>query len=221
MGDLGSKGDGYGSFDWWLDQADIDAPGVPVEVTETGYMAYPTTKTPYTLPESVEASYTPRSLLLAFQHGIERTFLYELLDEVSSPGYGILHGNISPKPAFTAVQNLIANLSDKGSSFSPGKLAYSIAGGGADLNHLLLEKRDGSFWLILWLEVPSFNPANDTPIAVTPQQITLTLADPDARQVFRWDDTGNMSSTDATMHGPTLDLTVSDQISIVKIVPQL
>ncbi|MFZ0746948.1 MAG: Ricin B lectin, partial [Terracidiphilus sp.] len=218
-GDLDSKGNGYGSFAWWLDQANIDAPGVPIEVTETGYMAYPETNTPFTLPESVEASYTPRTLLLAFKNGIKRTFLYELLDEVSSPGYGILRSDLSPKPAFTAVENLITNLSDKGNSFSPGTLGYTITGGGPSLDHLLLEKRDGSFWLVLWLEEPSFNPTNDKPIEVTPQNITLKLEVPDARQILRWDETGNMNWTNATMQGDDLDLRVSDQITIVKIVP--
>ncbi len=53
-------------------------------------------------------------------HGVKRTYLYELLDEVSSPGYGLIDENMNPKPAFLAVQNLIANLWDKGPSFTPG-----------------------------------------------------------------------------------------------------
>jgi hypothetical protein len=218
-GDFDPEGNSYGSFSWWLDQAHINAPGMPVEVTETGFMAYPATTTPYTLPESVEASYTPRTLLLAFRQGIKRTYLYELLDEVSSPGYGILRSDLSPKPAFTAVENLISNLQDRGPSFAPGKLAYSIEGGGSSLNHLLLQKRDGSFWLVLWLEEPSFNPGTATPIAVTPQRIVLTLAVPNARQVLRWDTKGKMTWSNATMRGNTLTLAVSDNMSIVKIVP--
>jgi len=166
----------------------------------------------------VEASYIPRTLLLAFQKGIRRTYLYELLDEVSSPGYGILHSNLTPKPAFTAVENLISNLQDRGPSFTPGALEYSIEGGGPNLNHLLLQKRDGSFWLILWLEEASFDPVTAAPITVTPQQVTLTLAVPDARQLLQWDTRGNMNWSNVTMQGNTLALKVSDQISIVKMV---
>jgi hypothetical protein len=217
-GDLDAEGNSYGSFAWWLDQANIDAPGMPVQITETGYMAFPTTIIPFTVPESVEASYTPRTLLLAFQKGIKRTYLYELLDEVSSPGFGILRSDLTPKPSFTAVENLISNLQDKGLSFSPGSLGYSLEGGGPNLNHLLLQKRDGSFWLVLWLEEPSFDPATATPIAVTPQQVTLTLAVPNARQVLCWDTEGNMTWSNVTMQGNTLSLMVSDQISIVKMV---
>lgn len=217
-GDVDAEGNSYGSFAWWLDQANIDAPGMPVQITETGYMAYPTTTTPFTLPESVEASYIPRTLLLAFKKGIKRTYLYELLDEVSSPGYGIVRSDLTPKPAFTAVENLISNLQDKGHSFTPGKLAYSIEGGGPTLNHLLVQKRDGSFWLILWLEESSFDAVTATPITVPSQQITLTLAVPDARQLLSWDTEGNINWVNVTMQGNKLSLTVTDQISVVKIV---
>jgi hypothetical protein len=216
-GDVDAQGKSYGSLAWWMDQANIDAPGMPIEVTETGYIAYPTTSTPFTVPESVEAAYLPRTLLLDFQHGIKRTYLYELLDEVSSPGYGILRDDLSPKPAYTAVENLIANLQDQGPAFVPGGLAYSIEGGGGSLNHVLLEKRDGSFWLVLWLEESSFDPASTTATPVAPQQVTLTLGSLFARQILQWDATGTMSASNATMHGNALTLAVSDQITIVKI----
>lgn len=217
-GDFDPEGNSYGSFLWWLDQANANAPGMPSEITETGYIAYPTATAPYTIPESVEASYTPRTLLLAFKHGIKRTYIYELLDEVSSPGYGILRSDLTPKPAYLAIENLIANLSDAGSPFTPGQMAYSIDGGGPSLNHLLLQKRDGSYWLVLWLEESSFDPATEQPIAVTPQQITLTLAVPDARQLLQWDTKGNMTWKNVTMQGSTLSLTVTDQVFIVKMV---
>jgi hypothetical protein len=82
----------------------------------------------------------------------------------------------------------------------------------------LLQKRDGSFWLILWIEEPSFNPVTATPITVTPQRVVLTLAVPNARQVLRWDTKGRMTWSNATMRGNTLTLTMRDKISIVKIV---
>jgi hypothetical protein len=218
-GGVDPEGNSYGSFAYWLDQAATDAPGLPVEITESGYIAYPTTTTPYTLPESVEASYTPRTLLLAFQHGIKRTFLYELLDEVSSPGYGILRSDLTSKPAYSAVENLISSLSDKGSSFSPGKLSYSIEGGGASLNHLLLQKQDGSFWLVMWLEVSSFDPATLTPEGVTPEQIMLTVEGYHPSEVLRWDTLGKTTSEHTNTQASQLSLSITDQISIVKVDP--
>lgn len=218
---LDPEGNAYGSFAWWLDQAAIDAPGVPSLITETGYLAYPSTTAPYTVPESVEASYIPRTLLLAYNLGFQKTYLYELLDEVSSPGYGLLHSDLTPKPAFTALQNLLSLLNDSaGSSFTPGSLQYSMSGAVPALNHLLLQKQDGSFWLVLWLEEPSWDPVTATPISVTPANISIALTSSyQATTDYQFDSSGNVTPVNQTMNGNSTSLTVTDQVSVVKIVP--
>src|SRR6266851_4224447 len=219
-GDGDAQGHSYGSLDWWIDQGNIDAPNVPSVITETGYIAYPATVIPYTLPENVEASYIPRTLLLTFNHGIKRTFQYELLDEISSPGYGLLRSDLSEKPAFTAVKNLLSLLSDKGAVFSPGKLNYTITGADSTLNHTLLQKRDGSFWLVLWLEQSSYNPAINLPTQVTPQKVTLKIkGSAVAKQVVQFDSTGNATTTSVTGSGSTLPLTINDQLTVIHITP--
>jgi len=225
-GDFDPQGNSYGSFNWWRDQAAIDGPGRSSEITETGYIAYPSTSTPYTLPESVEASYTPRTLLLAYERGFKRTFLYELLDEVSSPGYGLLRADMSPRPAFTAVQNLIAILSDSTTVFTPRPLSYAVTGGDSTLNQVLLEKHDGSYWLVLWLEKSSWNAETATPIAVAPEQVTLTLSSSySAEQVYQFNKQGTYTtSTPATLTNSaakthTTSFPVSDQVTIIHIVP--
>jgi hypothetical protein len=221
-----AEGNSYGSFAWWLDQAQIDGPGMPSEITETGYISSSTTSTPYTLPDSVEASYAPRTLLLAYKNGFKETFLYELIDEVSSPGYGLMNSDLSPKPAFTAVENLLSTLSDSGlsdggSSFTPGSLPYQLSGGDSNLNHLLLQKSDGSYWLVLWLEVPSWNPASAAPVAVTPESITLELNGAySAATAYQFDNAGNVTSSALTMNGYNTSLSISDQLTIVHITPQ-
>jgi hypothetical protein len=213
-----AEGNSYGSFNYWLDMANADGPGLPAEITETGYISTPTTTTPYTLPESVEASYTPRTLLLAFQHGFPETFLYELIDEPSSPGYGLLNADLSPKPAFTAVQNLIATLSDDGGSFTPGSLPYTFSGGDSNLNQLLFEKSDGSFWLVLWLEESSWDPVNCVPIAITPENIGIELnGSYQTTTDYQFDSSGNVTTFNQPMNGNWASLTVTDQISIVEI----
>jgi hypothetical protein len=214
------QGNSYGSFSWWLDQAAIDGPGTPSAITETGYIASPATATPFTLPENVEASYTPRTLLLAYKHGFEKTFLYELIDEVSSPGYGLMNGDLSPKPAFSALKNLLSTLSDSGGAFTPGALPYVISGGDSNLNHLLLQKSDGSYWLVLWLEEPSWDPVNAAPIAVTPENIGLELNGAYVTTTgFQFDSNGNITANNLTMNGYRTNLTISDQITIVKMNP--
>ena len=213
-----AEGNSYGSFAYWLDMAGADGPQLGSEITESGYMSYPETSTPYTVPESVAASYVPRTLLLSFQHGFKETFLYELIDEVSSPGYGLLRADLSSKPAYTAVQNLIATLSDDGGSFTPGSLMYTTSGGDSNLNQLLLEKSDGSFWLVLWLEESSWDPVNCVPVSVVPENIGIELNNSyHTTSDYQFDSNGNVTRVDQPMNGNRASLTVTDQISIVEI----
>jgi len=215
------EGNSYGSFAWWIDQGNLDAPNVADMVTETGYMAYPTANTAGTIPESVEASYTPRTVLVSYLQGIKRTFVYELLDETATTGYGLLANDFSEKPAFIALKNLIATLADPGNSFSPGSLHYSIGGNVNTLQHLLLQKRDGSYWLVMWLEQPSYDATNNAPITVAPQNITLSLGlGSKFGDIVQFDTTGNAASTPLTNNGYTASMTVSDQVSIVQILPR-
>jgi hypothetical protein len=218
-GGLDSAGNAYGSFSFWLDQAALNAPNAPAVVTETGFLTYPATTTPYTLPESVQASYVPRTVLVAFNHGIRKTYTYELLDEVSSPAYGLLRNDLSPRPGFTALKNLLSILGDSTTgSFTPTKLQYSITGGDSSLNHLLLEKHDGTFWLVLWIEKPSWDPVNARSISVTPQNLTLQLtATNTVSSAYQFDTNGNANSLKLSMNGNNAAFAVSDQLTILQI----
>ncbi|ADW71487.1 RICIN domain-containing protein [Granulicella tundricola] len=211
-----AEGNNYGSFAWWMDQAHVDAPSAPIMITETGYMAYTQTNTPYTLPESIEASYVPRTFALAFNHGIKRTYIYELLDEVSSPGYGLLRSDLSPKPAYSAMKNLISLLSDPGTTFTPSKLTYVVSGADESLSHTLLQKRDGSFWLALWLEQSSYNPATNTSTPVASQQVTISISGGlGVKQILQMDNTGAANSITGT--GSTVSLPLNDQMALIQI----
>jgi hypothetical protein len=219
-GDFNSQGNAYGSLAFWLDASRLSVPGMPAIITETGYMSYPVATQPFTIPESVGASYIPRTYLLAFGNGIKRTYTYELLDEFSSPGYGLLHEDFTPKPAFKAIKNLVAVLSDPGTSFSPGVLSYSISGDDANVDHLLLQKRDGSFWLVLWIEKSSFDRVSLVSKLVTPQNIAVTINGPRSAQQLLWlNEQGNMSWKNIRQVNSQVQIQVTDQVSIVKILP--
>ena len=213
------QGNSYGSLPFWLDQANIEGPGLRTVITETGYLSFPGQPTPYTIPLSVEASYIPRTYLLAYMHGVGRTYQYELLEDPNSPGYGMIDSNLTKRPAYYAIQNLIANLSDPGPSFTPGSLQYSLQGGDSTLNRLVFQKRDGSFWMLLWLEQSSYDTVNQVSTPVTPQKVTLTLGGGYvAPNVGRFDSTGHL--TWSSTSGSVVPLTVSDQITMVKILPR-
>jgi hypothetical protein len=129
--------------------------------TEIGYhnaLAASTGQPP--VSEQAAAVYLPRALVAAFGAGVRRTFMYELLDEKPDPGlhdseqhFGLLRNDLSPKPAFTAIKTLIAAVRSSPGSGS-GLLPWDLrAPDDADVQHLMLARRDGSRALAIWRPV--------------------------------------------------------------------
>ena len=205
---------GYGSIRANLAHVAITSPHQPVYTTETGYTN--ATTTPNYLSPEVAAIYMPRLLFEQFHSGIKRTFLYELLSS-NGEDFGLLDSSGNQKPAFNAVANLLNLLSDKGPSFSPSPVSFSLSGGTAALHHFLLSKRDGTVYLALWLEVPSFDPNGHAPINVAPQQVTLTLpAAPTSIKSRQWGTDGNVTAA-SLQPSTSTQLQVSDRLLILEL----
>jgi hypothetical protein len=117
---------------------------------------------------------------------------------------------------------MLSLLSDPdANSFKPGSLPFEILGGDSNVNHLLMQKSDGSFWLALWLEEPSWDPANVSYIPVQPENIGIRLGSGYASTTdFQFNNTGNYVAFNQPMDGNIAPLTVTDQVSIIRIVPQ-
>jgi hypothetical protein len=219
-GGYDANGNSYGTFPFWADQGQIDAPGVPEQITETGYQTTPGQLPQYWIPANVEAQYIARTYFLAYLHGFGRTYVYEFLDDPDSPNFGMIDGNLNPRPVYYEVKNLIGALADPGPYFAAGQLPYSVVGGDQTLNRLLLQKRDGSFWLILWLEQSAYDSINEVWTPVAPQQVTLTLGgNYFTPNIGTFDDNGNLNWVSTQNGGPYVPLTISDHPTIVKILP--
>jgi hypothetical protein len=111
--------------------------------------------------EEAAAVYLPRLLITAFGAGVRRTFVYELLDEKPDPGladmqqhFGLLRNDLSPKPAFLAIQRLIDVMQGTAANAgSHGRLAWGLDAGDEEVERLTLVRRDGSHVLALWRPV--------------------------------------------------------------------
>ncbi len=203
----------------------------PMAATETGYY---TNKIPKGISETMHGKYMPRLFLEYFRLGIVRTCSYEFVDESKDPGnpqtnYGLLRNDLSPKPAYTALKNLIGVLKDTGPSFTKGSLNYTLTfkpPAGYDrteyVHHLLLQKRDRSFYLVVWHEISngdiSSTPVREIKPPVMPTKLRLKTPISSAR-VYSLDDSGNMSSVPATISNKTISLDVTDKAMIVKLIP--
>ncbi|UBF27172.1 hypothetical protein K9N68_04180 [Kovacikia minuta CCNUW1] len=170
--------------------------------------------------EAVQGKYIPRLFLENYNQGIVRTFSYELIDERSNTtnsedNYGLLRADGSPKPAFTALQNLISLLNDPSetsATFTPGSLDYTLSGSTQNVEHTLLQKSNGDFYLVLWQEVPS------TDQDATSQAVTLNLTTPIAQATTYLP---NQSTTATGQYAtPTqIALNVSDYPLVIQLTP--
>ena len=159
--------------------------GIPTVITETNYATAPTLGG---VSNPVQASYVMDLLMDATKQGVGKTFLYELLDDTPDPNFtnledhwGLFNADGTPKPSAVALHNLTSILADGGAtatSFTTGKLAYTVTGLPASGDTLLLEKSDGAYDLTVWAEPTLWNATTDTAIAATPRTVDVKLAVP-------------------------------------------
>lgn len=208
-----------------LGQAALNSGSKPVMATETGYNTAVSSESELKpASEAAMATYTPRLFLDYFAGGVTRTFSYELLDEAPDPGltdpeahFGLLRNDLSPKPAFDALRNLIEILSDSGAGLTPEPLEYTIDNPPSDLHQVLLQKSDGSYYLALWRAESVWDPTTRTPLSAPSSPVTLRFSRriEDAQRYLPTD--SSSPSGIASSSGNSLTLKVGPQVTILRL----
>ncbi|HWI56936.1 MAG TPA: hypothetical protein VNZ22_06905, partial [Bacillota bacterium] len=210
----------------------------PMCATETGYF---TGTAKGAVSEAVQAKYVPRLFCEYFGKGIRRTFHYELVDLWPSQDNdqhtrGLLHNDLTPKPAFTALKHLITLLKDEGPQFQPGSLDYTLRvtpptgyNRTQYVRHLLFQKRDGTFWLALYHEIA--NSSNHTADGKELPGPTRSLTHPDMPVTISFGPGVSLAKAETflpqastavvkTIEKPNeLQLEVPDHVLLVKLTP--
>ncbi|AWI09961.1 putative Ig domain-containing protein [Ereboglobus luteus] len=179
-------------------------------------------------PAVIQGRYMPRYFLTHFLKGFTVTAAYELVDEsrgASVPNtnkednFGLIKNDLTPKPAYHAVKNMLSVLKDPGPSFEPATLDYAMSGGTDNVNTAFFQKRNGDFYLCLWLGVSSYDSTGDGSIFDNPpQSVTLALpAEIQSARIFILDDTGAMTSAAASIAGNAITVSVTDRVTIVRL----
>jgi hypothetical protein len=210
---------GHGSIDWNFALLAKSWPGKPVMTTETGYRN--DAENNQGIPEEIAGRYVPRLLLEQFSRGIVRTYLYELVDlgnpaKFKDYAFGMMHSDFSPKPAYTATKNLLGLLADPGPGFAPHALNYTLSGELNNVHHLLLEKRDGSFYLVIWVEETGYEVNKKQMIPISQRKVTIQTTDRSIAKIYNWDDQGEVQTLPQEKTKSTA-LTVSDRITVLEI----
>ena len=157
--------------------------GEPIVITESGYHnAINEQHDQPGVSEAAAAKYIPRLFLEDFARGIPRTYLYEFLDETPNPGltnpqmhWGLIRADGSEKPAFFALKNMIEELNDSSEPARVRPLSWSLNRMDAEIHHLLLEKANGTYDLVLWQEVSSYDVKRHVDLDHPARSVTLTL----------------------------------------------
>ncbi len=170
--------------------------------TETGYSNSPQDNANRSVPESASATYVPRGICDFFK----RRAVYgrfELLDDPDAIDYtnqttinrtadrnahfGLVAmaedtvRDADPrtwrkKPEFYATKRFLSLMSDRGRSFTPDGMRLELSGGGRDLQHQLVQKRNGTHYLLLWRDVEVAKPYPDgDSIRVDPVRVTVRM----------------------------------------------
>ncbi len=198
-----------------------------IQVTETGYhnaVGVPSSFGHHPASEHAAAVYMPRLYMEYFREGVARTFSYELIDQWPDPGhdnsearFGLLRNDFSEKPAYRALRRLISLLRDPGPSFAPRRLRYRVAGAPSDLHQVLLQKRDGSFYLALWRPVSVWDQLQDAPLRAGTTRVRLVLGRTARVEVHRPSVSGRPLLRRSRVRSLSLKLPAS--LTIVKIAP--
>ena len=163
--------------------------------TETGYHSALQAAGYHTpVSEATAAVYLPRALVTAFGEGTRRTFLYELADSKPEPAlvdpqqhFGLLRNDLTPKPAFVAIQTLIRAVST-----SPGPPRAELpspeleADAGDRVEQLSLSRRDGSLVLALWRPVSVWDDGARHPVDPGIVRVKLVFDGREARDIQVW-----------------------------------
>lgn len=204
-------------------QAEVQNPGGGRIATEGGGATAASLSSNW--PLVAHGRYMPRYYLAHFLKGFSVTTAYELVDQgtdsaVQEQNFGLLKNDLSEKPAYTALKNLWSVLSDPGPDFSPGSLDFTLSGSVTNVWSALFQKRNGDYYLCLWLGVSCFNPTTSTTLVVPAQSVSVALPPTIvSAQSFTVDDTGAMSSGAVTISGNSITLDVTDRVTIVRLSP--
>jgi hypothetical protein len=159
-------------------------PNKPLAITEVGY---PTLPTDYWqgVDETTQAKLTLNTVLDATRLGVRATYIYELVDNnVSSGGGAWAHGGLfrsdwSPKPAATALHNLMSVLgSSHGAAPTAAAPHYTVSGLTGYNASLTFHEANGAYDIVVWAEPDIWDATNHAPVAAPAQTATINLAQP-------------------------------------------
>lgn len=214
----GSLGGGWGMpLSQAVDEYKMLSGSYPLIASETGYIMSGDVVGFMSVTQRAAAKYMPRLFLTYLNYGIQRAYIYQLINN-NQEDNGLLNTDGSPRLQYASIKNYISLLKDSGAAFTTDSLAYTLSGDLTNIQHILLQKRNGTFYLIVWQGV---NSCDSGPVDVEPaaQALTLNLSTP-IKQAKLYLPSLNDTSVQASYNNPTsINLFVPDHILVIELDP--
>jgi len=217
------------AMDWWhVPNVRMSYPAKPLVCTEAGYASV-FTKSYVGVGEYAQNRYVPRILLEHWRHGVTRTFLYELYDQGKSfdgkpeeKHFGLIKNEGAMKECALTIRNLIRILQEpKVPSFSPGSLKFALSGGDKSVHHFVLEKSDGTYFLVIWQDAKNVDYQTGQERIVVPEQNVNLVLNAAIVQASIYRPMTHGTDAVQTYANPTsIDLSVPDHPMIIAISPK-
>jgi hypothetical protein len=190
----------------------------PVWCTENGYNTDPTYAN-NGVPQVVQERYLPRMLLEHLRLRVMRTYIYQLFDFGPDGGsnMGLLNADYTPKPAWTRLLQLLHLFAD-GAPAPRTPLTYSITGDtSGTLDHLLLQRSDGSYLLAVWLAQPVYDIASRTVLPIASETLAVNLpASASDATLTAFEDNGALAKSTLTGSNGSFQIPVRTTVSILE-----
>ena len=133
--------------------------------------------------------------------------------------FGLLRNDLSPKPAFLALRNLLRAVdADSAPVASPGGLRLGFAGAPADLRRLLLRSADGSYALVLWREVSVWDRVAQRDLLPTPAGFEVVFGEP-IRLAQRYDPVESDTERQRWSDARTIPLVLAGAPVVLRLTP--
>jgi hypothetical protein len=148
---------------------------LPRVTTETGVTLGGTSG----ITEQAQACLYLSVYLDEFKRGWKHTSIYLLRDRSDESGnqtFGFFKSDYTPRLAASYLHNLTTILADESSDWSPRHFNYSILEQPATVHDFLLQKKDGTFELVVWDEL--LQGSNNVTVNLSDGPVKVTLFDP-------------------------------------------
>ena len=222
-----------------LSLARINVPRAPVQITEFSYnTGRDGGESKFAVPATIQSKYTARSLADFYLRGVRRAYYFNLMDrsdrdnpEKFERGLIADGPRLRRKLVFFTVKNLVHIMDDRGENFTPRDFTYALDGNLTNVRHLVFQKRNGRYFIMLWLNANSYD--RGTPkipgreLRVTPRSVTLNVTSHKFSRAYFYYPTalpGNLRNEGAVPAGfvkrpRVLEVDVPDELMIIELIP--